>query len=392
MFSSRLRSGGGRNRLTLALDQRRAAGLPIADLTESNPTHAGFSYPRDLLLALGHERALCYDPEPFGLRSARETVTGEFQRRGVTVPAERIVLTAGTSDAYSLLFKLLCDPGDTVLTPRPSYPLIEHLTELDGVCVEPYSLDFHGRWSLDVDGIRGRLERGRHGRVRAIIVISPNNPTGSVATATELHALAVLAREHHVALISDEVFADYSMEGARLPSVLEQHEALSFGLGGLSKSAGLPQLKLGWIGVSGPAALVTDAMDRLETISDAYLSVSTPVQAAAAELLRAGDAVRMQIQQRVSSNYRRLSEIAAGQASCTVLPVEAGWYALIQIPAVETEEAFVLGLLARTGILVHPGYFFDFEREAFLVLSLLPDPAVFASGVATLMGEIERRR
>jgi alanine-synthesizing transaminase len=403
VFSSRLRSGGGRNRLTLALDERRSAGLPVVDLTESNPTRAGFSYPRDLLQALGHERALRYDPSPFGLWSAREAAAGEFRRRGATVPPERIVLTTSTSEAYSVLFKLLCDAGDAVLMPRPSYPLIEHLTELDGVRMEPYSLDVHGRWSLDLAWLRRRLESSRAGldgqdppygqpRVRAIIIISPNNPTGSVVTAAEMTSLAALAREHGVALISDEVFADYSMDGARLPSVLDQHEALSFGLGGLSKSAGLPQLKLGWIGVAGPDALVTEAMDRLETICDAYLSVATPVQAAAPELIRAGEAIRAQIQQRVRGNCRHLLEIAAEQALCSVLPVEAGWYAVVQVPAVETEETLALGLLARTGVLVHPGYFFDFEREAFLVLSLLPDPAVFASGVAALLGEIGRRQ
>jgi alanine-synthesizing transaminase len=406
MFSSRLRQGPGRNRLTLALDRRRLAGLPIADLTESNPTRAGFTYPADLLAALGQPSGLLYDPRPFGLATARQAVADDFKRRGVAVAPERIVLTASTSEAYSFLLKLLCDPGDIVLAPRPSYPLMEHLADLDAVAIEPYSMEFHGRWSLDVEAIAKRLA-ATPTRIRAIIIVSPNNPTGSVLKPSELAELAELARRHEVALIADEVFADYPSDSEKgpgtffdpserkrypdpFPSVLAQDEALSFGLGGLSKCVGLPQVKLGWIGVSGPSALVAPAMERLETICDTYLSVSTPVQVAAAKLLKEGAVVRTQIQRRVSENDARLRAAAGDYPACSVLPIEGGWYAVVQVPAIRSEEALVVDLLEHAGVLVHPGYFFDFEREAFLVLSLLPAPVIFSAAVDALLSEVGR--
>ena len=393
MFSSRLRQSAARNRLAVALDRRRAAGLPVVDLTLSNPTRAGFSYPPDLLQPLAQTRALCYEPDPFGLRSARQAVADDFARRGVPVSMDRIVLTASTSEAYSLLFKLLCDPGDAVLAPRPSYPLVEHLTELDGVALDHYGLELHGRWAVDVHALREKLSAPPAGkRIRAIVLITPNNPTGSIVKDAELEAIAALAREHQLAIIADEVFADYPISGPPPASVLRQHTALTFALGGLSKTVGLPQVKLGWIGVGGPSVLVEDAMERLETISDAYLSVSTPVQVAAPELLKAGTAIRAQIQQRVRDNFVALSKMASRYPSCSIMPVEAGWHAVMQVPAVTSEEMIVLDVLDRAGILVHPGYFFDFEREAFLVISLLPEPAVFADAVQTLLGEVASYR
>jgi alanine-synthesizing transaminase len=385
MFSSRLREAAGRNRLAVALDRRRADGHAIVDLTLSNPTRAGIVYPSDLLAPLSLDQSLSYDPEPFGLRSARQAVADDFARRGLTVPIHRTVLTASTSEAYSLLFKLLCDPGDAVLAPRPSYPLVEHLTNLDGVSLEHYHLEFHGRWEIDLQDVR---EKAGSGRVRAMIMISPNNPTGSVVTDAELDAMASLARERDLALISDEVFADYPLSGTPPASALRQDVALTFALGGLSKSVGLPQVKLGWIAVGGPARLADAALERLETICDAYLSVSTPVQVAAADLLSAGASVRTQIQKRVRENFSHMKTLASAHPACAVLPAEAGWYAVVQVPAVASEDAIVLDLLDTTGVLVHPGYFFDFEREAFLVVSLLPEPQVFTSAVQALFGRI----
>lgn len=385
MFSSRLRQAAGRNRLALALDRRRAAGLPIIDLTLSNPTRAGLAYPSGLLAPMAQDRSLRYEPEPFGLLSARQAVSDDLARRGLSVPASRTVLTASTSEAYSLLFKLLCDPGDAVLAPRPSYPLVEHLTDLDGVALEHYRLEFHGRWELDLQDLR---EKAGAGRLRAIIMINPNNPTGSVVTDGELDAMAAIAREHDLALISDEVFTDYPISGIQPASALRQQTALTFMLGGLSKSVGLPQVKLGWIAVGGPAPLVADALERLETICDAYLSVSTPVQVAAPDLLNAGAAVRTQIQQRVRGNWAQLTALASANPACAVMPAEAGWYAVVQVPALASEDTIVLDLLEHTGVLVHPGYFFDFEREAFLVISLLPEPGVFASAAQALFSQM----
>jgi alanine-synthesizing transaminase len=385
MFSSRLRQTTGRNRLAVAIERRRAAGLPIIDLTLSNPTHAGLAYPKGVLAAMARDPALCYEPEAFGMRFAREAVSADFARRGLLVAPDRIALTASTSEAYSMLFKLLCDPGDAVLSPRPSYPLVEHLTALDHVSLEHYSLQFHGRWDVDLEHLR---EKARSKRMRAIIVINPNNPTGSVVTNGELEEVAAIAREHDLALISDEVFAEYPISDVQPPSAIRQATALTFALGGLSKSVGLPQVKLGWIAIGGEASLVAEAMERLETICDAYLSVSTPVQVAARELLTAGASVRTQIQKRVRENYMQLVELAGAHPACAVLPAEAGWYAVMQVPAVASEDAIVVDVLEETGVLVHPGYFFDFEREAFLVLSLLPEPRVFASGTQALFRQI----
>jgi alanine-synthesizing transaminase len=392
MFASRLPPASGRNRLSVALQERRAAGLPIIDLTESNPTRAGFDYPPALLQSLAQPEALRYAPHALGLSDARAAVSADYQRRGVIVPAERLVLTASTSEAYSWLFKLLCDPGDAVLVPHPSYPLVEHLTGLDGLMAEPYALEFHGRWSIDLEGIRRALDAPSR-RIRAIVLISPNNPTGSVVTPPELTQLAAMAAGHGVALIADEVFSDYPIQNSMVNSALAQSDALTFGLGGLSKSVGLPQVKLGWIGVSGPPPLADAALERLETICDTYLSVSTPVQLAAAHLLRDGATVRAQIHERVRRNAFALRNAVAvlANSACTMLPIEAGWYAVIQIPAVEPEETFVVNLLKRTGVLVHPGYFYDFEREAFLVISLLPEPAVFSSALAVLFAELGGR-
>jgi alanine-synthesizing transaminase len=391
MYSSRLRHGAGRNRLAVALEHRRAAGLPILDLTLSNPTCAGFTYPRELLKPLSDDRGFHYDPHPFGLRPARQAVSADFSRRDALIPPERIVLTTSTSEAYSLLFKLLCDPGDCVLAPQPSYPLIEHLADLDAVAIEPYRLEFHGTWSIEMDDLRDRLPHGHGGsRVRAIVLISPNNPTGAVVKPEEAREIAAMAREHDVALIVDEVFADYPLDGRSAASVSTYAggTTLTFTLGGLSKTVGLPQLKLGWIGVGGAPMVVTEAMERLETICDTYLSVSTPVQAAAPELLREGAAVRAQIQTRIRGNLERLKMAAAANPACSVLPPDAGWYTVVQVPNVQSEEALVVNLVNGCGVLVHPGYFFDFPREAFLVVSLLPEPQTFTLAVDSLFAQI----
>ena len=231
---------------------------------------------------------------------------------------DRVLLIASTSEAYSVLFKLLCDPGDAVLAPRPSYPLVEHLTDLDGIALEPYALEFHGRWSIDLDGIRRRLDGSR--TIRAIVLISPNNPTGAVMTPSELADLSALALAYDVALIADEVFSDYPIQNSTVTSVLGQGEALTFCLGGLSKTAGLPQLKLGWIAVSGGQSLVDASLERLETICDAYLSVSTPVQLAAADLLRGGAGIRAQIHARVRTNAAALGRATAAHPQCRSTP------------------------------------------------------------------------
>lgn len=384
MFSSRTPSSLDANRLAQAIDRMRAEHRPYVDLTLSNPTQAAIDYPAGLLEALAHERGLRYAPTPFGLLDARRAVAGDYRRRGFDVAPARIVLTASTSEAYSLLFKLVADPGDEVLVPRPSYPLFDHLIRLDGLVARPYDLEFHGRWDIDVDS----AARAMTPRTRALLLVSPNNPTGSIATAAELDRLASLCADAGMALVADEVFADYVLPaGASVPPgrVVDRRDALVFSLGGLSKSIGLPQVKLGWIAVGGPDRLVDEALGRLEVICDAYLSVSTPVQGAAAELLREGAAVRAAIAARLTANDRALRERAEASPACRVLPAEAGWYAVIQVPAIQPEEDLVIDLLVNQGVLAHPGYFFDFAREAFLVVSLLPPIDTFAHGVDRLL-------
>jgi len=384
MFSNRVPSDLGRNRLTQAVDAMRAAGRPFVDLTESNPTRAGFAYPPDLLAPLADVAALRYAPSPFGLRDARAAVARDYARQGIDVRPDRIVLTASTSEAYSLLFKLLADAGDEILIPRPSYPLFEHLSHLDLVATRAYDLEYHGRWSIDFASV----ERALTDRTRAMLLVCPNNPTGSYVTRDELARLESLCADRGLALIADEVFADYELErgaAADAGRAATVARALSFALGGLSKSVGLPQVKLGWIAVSGPDGLVGNALARLEIICDTYLSVATPVQLAAASLLERGAPVRAEIARRVAANYAALQEGVAAVPTCRVLRAEGGWYAVVQVPAFDSEEDLVVRLLTTDGVLTHPGFFFDFAREAFLVVSLLPRPEVFADGIARLM-------
>ncbi|HVB37570.1 MAG TPA: pyridoxal phosphate-dependent aminotransferase [Vicinamibacterales bacterium] len=386
-FSDRVPGDLAPNRLTAALEALRAAGTAIVDLTVSNPTRVGLRYPVDLLAPLGEAGGLRYEPQPFGLAEARAAVSADYARRGLAVAAGRIALTASTSEAYSLLFKLLCDPGDRVLVPRPSYPLFEHLSRLDAIDAVPYDLEYHGVWTIDLDSVRAAAAAG----ARALLLVSPNNPTGSLVGREDLEAVAAICDAEGMAIVGDEVFADYPLDpdSDRVSGVLAQDRVLTFALGGLSKSVGLPQVKLGWIAAGGPAGAVTDALARLEMVADTYLSVSTPVQLAAARLLERGAVVRRQIQDRIAANYSRLHELAAAHPACRALRAEGGWSAVIQVPATRSEEALVLDLLQRRQVLAHPGYFFDFPREAFLVVSLLPPEPVFADGVARLLAEAD---
>ena len=384
MFSSRLPPNLAPNRLADALRSCRAQGQPFIDLTVSNPTRAGFHYPPDLLAPLAHARGLRYEPSAAGSIDARKAVARDYLRQGVAVPAERVVLTASTSDAYSMLFKLLADAGDEVLVPRPSYPLFDHLTRLDLVVPRPYDLDVHGSWSIDFSSV----ERALTPRTRAVLVVSPNNPTGSFVSGPELDRLAAVCAPQGIAIIADEVFADYEIEpGAsrRAGRAAARRDVLSFALGGLSKSVGLPQVKLGWIAAGGPDALVDAALERLELVCDTYLAVSTPVQVAAADLLDRGAAIRSQIAARVATNYRELMSLGAGTPSCGVLRSDGGWYAVMQVPSLEPEEDLAVGLLTNERVLTHPGYFFDFPRESFLVLSLLPPEASFSDGIKRVL-------
>jgi hypothetical protein len=373
VFSDRFRWDARPNRLTQLLRARRRAGAQVLDLTESNPTRAGLRYPPEILRAFADPRILAYDPTPAGMFEAREAVAAYYAARGVAVDPSRILLTASTSEAYAYLFKLLTNPGDHVLVPRPSYPLFEFLAAMESVEVRQYPLHCHGGWSIDLETLAASVTD----RTRAIVIVNPNNPTGSFLKRSELEFLLRL----HVPLISDEVFGDYAFgpDRARVTTLA----GTGFTMSGLSKIAGLPQMKLGWIVVQG-----AEAMEKLEWIADTYLSVSTPVQCAATRLLAAGLDVQRQIRVRTAQNLAMARETLAGSAA-GVLAVEGGWCATLQMPRVHSEEEWALSLLELDGVLVQPGFFYDFETEAFLVVSLLTESEIFREGLRRIRTHVE---
>jgi alanine-synthesizing transaminase len=381
VFSRRLPPHADQNALSKARAALHAQGAPIVDLTESNPTRAAIPYPDDLLASLADPEALSYEPHPFGLPSARAAVAADQSRRVARVDPDRVVLTASSSEAYSWLFKLLCNPGEGVLVPQPSYPLFEHLTALDAVRLHPYPLEYHGRWTIDIDAIASAPDD-----IRAVLVVSPNNPTGSYLDAEQFRQLSTMCRKRGWALIADEVFADYPLDVTNpLTDVAARDEVLSFTLGGLSKSVGLPQLKLGWCIVGGPQLERDAALSALELIADSYLSVGTPVQVALPELLARGAVIRTAIQERVRRNLATLHIAVGRHPACDLLRTEGGWSAVVRVPATRSEEQLALDLLHAERILVHPGYFFGFPRGAHVVVSLLPSPDVFEDAIARLL-------
>jgi aspartate/methionine/tyrosine aminotransferase len=378
VFSGRLKWDVHPNPISRLATQKRAAGIPVLDLTESNPTRAGISYSPELLTPLSDARALRYDPDPRGTSSARNAVADYYAQRGVPTDIDRILLTASTSEAYSYLFKLLADPGDEVLAPRPSYPLFEFLASLESVNVRTYPLRYDGAWHIDFDS----LERAMSARTRAIVVVNPNNPTGQYLKDAELERLDSLCASRGIAILSDEVFCDYAHgeDAHRVRTLAGKSGSLKFCMSGLSKIAGLPQLKLGWIVANGEGA--EEACRRLEWIADTYLSVGTPVQVALPSLM--GSSVGDQIRQRTAENLRFLLAAVGGTAG-NILKVEGGWYAVAQVPRTRSEEEWVLTLLEHHNVLAQPGFFYDFESEAFLILSLLTEPAQFREGVRRLL-------
>ena len=374
LISSRLPPSLSTNRITEMLGRYRRDGVVVTDLTESNPTRVRLPYRASILQPLADAQALRYEPNPFGLDSAREAVARDCARRAVRIDPRDVILTASTSESYSWLFKLLCDPGETVLAPAPSYPLFEHLSRLEGVELATYRLDYHGRWEIDVASMSTAPAS-----TRAVILVSPNNPTGSFVTAREIESVMAICRDRGWALIVDEVFSDYPLEIEQpLTDVASRSSVLAFSLGGASKMLGLPQVKLGWIIAGGPDDQRREALHALEHIADTFLSVSTPVQVAAPALLQEGASVRTAIHERVRANLDLARAVAQRYPSCQVLRTEGGWCATVRVPATRPEDILVLDLLTAERVLVHPGYFFDFPHEAFIVVSLLVEPAVFA--------------
>ena len=384
MFSRRTQHESEPNGLTRTLRARRAAGLAVCDLTQSNPTCTGLPYdaPR-LLAALSDPRSLSYEPASFGLPSARRAVQDLQRAAGFELPLEQIVLTSSTSEAYAFLFKLLCDPGDEVLIPRPSYPLFEHLAALEHVSAVNYALAYDGAWHIDFDSVA----RARGPRTRAIVVVNPNNPTGSFLKEDELSRLVNLG----LPIISDEVFASFALapDARRVRSLLQAEEALVFSLGGLSKLAALPQMKLAWLCASGSPEPLSAALSRLELIADTFLSPNTPVQLALPEILATRAPVEQALNARIAHNVATLARLLRDSAASPLF-LEGGWYATLRLPALRSEADWVLGLLEQEGVLTQPGWFYDFLDGPLLVLSLITEVDQFALGVSRIAEHVRR--
>ena len=382
MFSRRTDWKLTPNRFTQAVEEIRASGRETLDLTVSNPTHAGIVYDGPAILdSLKNLKSLDYDPQPKGLRSAREAVTTYYADRREHVEPERLVLTTSTSEGYSYLFRLLANPGDEVLVPKPSYPLFDFLAELQDVKLVGYPLLYDHGWQIDWSS----LESAVCEKTRAVVVVHPNNPTGSYASTTERERLSELCRRRRLALIVDEVFLDYAHDGLHRPSFVANNGALTFTLSGVSKISALPQMKLAWIAISGPEADVDAAVERLEVIADTYLSLNAPVQLAARTLLEQRKKVQPQLMQRVRANLTEIDGQLARQTSTTRLGVEGGWYVILRVPVTQSDEDRATELLRMTEVMVHPGHFYDFPRDGYLVISLITPVKDFREGISRLL-------
>jgi aspartate/methionine/tyrosine aminotransferase len=390
MFSSRTAWDLTPNRLAAELERLRARGRKILDLTESNPTRCGFKYNRRAILrALARPATLQYHPDPRGMLSARQAVAEYYHRRGsgaasLRVAPERILLTASTSEAYSFLFRLLCEPGDQVLVPSPSYPLFEFLAGLNDVELLPYPLLYDHGWQMDLHSLESAITP----RTRALVVVNPNNPTGSFMKRQELEALNSLCARRSLALIADEVFLDYAHQDRARPSLAANRGVLTFALSGLSKISALPQMKVAWMVVNGPKSEVEQALARLEVIADTYLSLNTPAQVALPVLLAQRKVVQTQMRRRIAANRRQLTHQLASHPACRVLESEGGWYAVLRVPATGPEEDLALALLRRRRVLAHPGHFYGLAGEGHLVLSLIVPEGRFREGLRQVLGSI----
>ena len=385
-FSLRTNWQRSPNRLTGLLEAARADGSAVVDLTLSNPTQCGILYPDEMILAAVRQRAILrYEPDPRGIPTARKAVGEYYRERGITVGDDAILLTASTSEAYWIAFETLCDQGDAIAVPVPTYPLFEYLAQLSGVKTISYSLRNDGHWSIDLESLEAACREG----VKALVFVHPHNPTGMFLKNDQFALIKKLASKYGIALIVDEVFRDYPLceDATRVASTASEHEVLVFTLNGISKSIGLPQMKLGWIVVSGPDDLRREAMGRMEIVADSFLSVNAMVQHGLPELMQAGKRVREQIVDRVQTNLGVLQENLTG-TPLTLRNPEGGWYACIKVPNTKSEDEWVESLLKERNILVHPGYFFDFADDRTLILSLLPKPENFLKGVNAMTQHI----
>jgi len=383
MFSRRTGWKLTPNRLTEAQRELRAAGREVLDLMVSNPTRAGLPYDAESVLnSFSRLEAMEYDPQPKGLATAREAVVAYYREQpGFEINPESVVLTTSTSEGYSYVFRLLCNPSDEVLVPKPSYPLFEFLADLEDVTLVPYPLLYDHGWQIDFHS----LHKAVNARTRTVVVVHPNNPTGSYVSARERELLNSFCREHDLALIADEVFLDYAHGGAPRSSLAVNQDVLTFTLSGLSKISGLPQMKLAWVATSGPQDAVTEAIGRLEVIADTYLSMSAPIQLAAAVLLEQRKKIQPLLLDRVRANLAELDRQLAQQKACQRLQVEGGWYVVLRVPVTQTDEDLAIDILHQASVLVHPGHFYDFPQDGYLIVSLLTLPAQFREGTERML-------
>lgn len=383
MFADRTNWNLDTNRLSRALAQYRASARPLLDLTASNPTECGFHYDAAAIRAsLAAEAVLQYQPEPKGLPSARAAVAAYYAERSLAVSIDDICLGTSTSEAYSFVFRLLCNPGDEVLVPTPSYPLFDFLAEIQDVRPVRYPLIYDYRWQIDFHS----LERAVTPRTRAIVLVNPNNPTGHYCSPSDAAKLNELCAAHRLALIADEVFLDFSLAPSAPPtSFAANSDALTFTMSGLSKIAGLPQMKAAWLVVSGPASLKSAALDRLDVIADTYLSMNAPVQHAFPVLLDQRHGFQRQLMARARKNLVELDRRLSLQKPCTRLDLGGGWYAVLRVPATRSDEDFAIQLLEARGVYVHPGHFYDFQSDGFVVVSLITPENEFAAGIERLL-------
>jgi len=388
MFSQRTNWQHHRNALTRAIEEARASGQEILDLTASNPTEAGVRPDAEAVLAaLANPEAMQYEPQPRGLLGAREAVCRYYHDSHAVfdLDPERLILTTSTSEAYSYVFRLLCNPGDEVLVPKPSYPLFEFLADIADVKLAPYPLLYDHGWQIDFDS----LYKAATARSRAVMIVHPNNPTGSYASAAETAALNAFCSDYNLALIVDEVFLDYAHDGAPRDSFVSNMEALTFTLSGVSKISALPQMKFAWLAASGPPDIVSEAGKRLEIIADTYLSMNAPVQLAASVLLDQRKQVQPILLDRLRANLAELDGQLKMHPSCRRLTVEGGWYSVLRVPVRGTDEELAIDVLRKMGVIVHPGHFYDFSGEGHLVLSLITEPSSFAKGIARVLQVVE---
>jgi aspartate/methionine/tyrosine aminotransferase len=384
MFSSRTNWPLTLNRLTQTLNELRSSGVPLFDLTASNPTQCGFRYDSAAILsAFQNPTSLVYDPQPKGMLAARcEVARYYLDDHHTVVDPESLLLTTSTSEAYSYVFRLLCNPGEELLLPKPSYPLFEFLAALQDVRLVPYSLEYAQGWFIDFRS----LERAITPRTRAILLVHPNNPTGSHVSPEELAHLNVLCRKNNLALIVDEVFLDFAFRGPARKTLAANSEALTFTLSGLSKICALPQMKIAWLAVTGPDPFVRSALDRLEIIADTYLSLSAAAQAVLPTLLAQRNSLRKQLLDRIGENRAYLESLLRANPLAELLHAEAGWYAVLRLrQAPASDEDFAIHLLRDHHVLLHPGHFYDFPSNGFLVLSLITPTAVFQDGLGHLL-------